>query len=73
MLCEKCGNKEAVMKINEIVNNEKKTSYICEDCAMEMLNSHLSFGNFDPFSVFNGFFRDFSRSAQPTLACPSCG
>ena len=73
MLCEKCGNKEAVMKINEIVNNEKKTSYICEDCAMEMLNSHLSFGNFDPFSAFNGFFRDFSRSAQPALTCPSCG
>ena len=26
MLCQKCGNKQAVMKIYENINNEKKTT-----------------------------------------------
>lgn len=52
MLCQRCGNKPAAMKIFENINNEKKTQYICEDCAMEMMGSHLSLGGFDPFSAF---------------------
>ena len=72
MLCEKCGNKQAVMKIYENINNEKKTQYICEDCAMEMMGSHLSFGGMDPFSAFSGFFQTPARKETETV-CPSCG
>ena len=72
MLCQKCGNKQAVMKIYENINNEKKTQYICEDCAMEMMGSHLSFGGMDPFSAFSGFFQTPVRKEAETV-CPSCG
>lgn len=73
MLCEKCGNKQAVMKIYENINNEKKTQYICEDCAMEMMGSHLSFGGMDPFSAFSGFFQTPARSGAEGAVCPTCG
>ena len=72
MLCQKCGNKQAVMKIYENINNEKKTQYICEDCAMEMMGFHLSFGGMDPFSAFSGFFQTPVRKEAETV-CPSCG
>ncbi|MGI5875018.1 MAG: hypothetical protein ACOX8R_10270 [Bacillota bacterium] len=73
MLCEKCGSKPAVMKIYENINGEKKTQYICEDCAMEMMGSHLSFGGFDPFSVFAGLTGEKSRSVAEGTVCPTCG
>jgi len=73
MLCEKCGKKPAVMKFHQTINNEKHTHHICEDCAMEMMGSHLSFGSFDPFSAFSGFFQNV-QSAQPQeTVCPTCG
>lgn len=73
MLCQKCGNKPAIMKLDEVVNNEKKTCYICEDCATELMNSHLSFGGFDPFAAFSGFLREHSRGVSSETVCPSCG
>lgn len=73
MLCERCGNKQAVMKIYENINNEKKTQYICEDCAMEMMGSHLSFGGMDPFAAFSGFFQTPARKTAEGTVCPSCG
>lgn len=74
MLCEKCGKKPAVMKFNQIVNNEKTTRCICEDCAMEMMmGSHLSFGSFDPFSAFSGFFQSALAPRPADVACPTCG
>lgn len=73
MLCEKCGKKTAVMKFNQTINNEKTTHYICEDCAMEMMGSHLSFGSFDPFSAFSGFFQNTPSAVPRETVCPSCG
>ena len=73
MLCEKCGKKPAVMKFNQTINNEKKTHYICEDCAMEMMGSHLSFGSFDPFSAFSGFFQNYQSALPRETVCPTCG
>ncbi len=73
MLCEKCGKKPAVMKFNQTINNEKKTHYICEDCAMEMMGSHLSFGSFDPFSAFSGFFQNDPAALPRETVCPTCG
>lgn len=73
MLCEKCGKKTAVMKFNQTINNEKTTHYICEDCAMEMMGSHLSFGSFDPFAAFSGFFQNAPSVLPRETVCPSCG
>lgn len=73
MLCEKCGKKPAVMKFHQTINNEKHTHHICEDCAMEMMGSHLSFGGFDPFSAFSGFFQNVQSSQPQETVCPTCG
>ena len=74
MLCEKCGKKPAVMKFNQIIHNEKHTCCICEDCAMEMMGSHLSFGSFDPFAAFSGFFQNSVAEHRPyDTVCPGCG
>lgn len=73
MLCEKCGSKPAVMKIYENINGEKKTQYICEDCAMEMMGSHLSFGGFDPFSVFAGLTGKRAGASPRAPSAPPAG
>jgi protein arginine kinase activator len=73
MLCEKCGNKPAVMKIDLIVNNEKKAQYICEDCAEEMMGTYLSFDAMNPFSMLSGFFNAFPVEKHQEVKCPVCG
>ena len=73
MLCEKCGQKPAVMKIDLIVNNEKKAQYICEDCAEEMMGTYLSFDAMNPFSLLSGFFNAFPVEKQQEVKCPVCG
>ena len=35
MLCEICKKKEAVIHIQEIVNGQKKTVHMCQDCATD--------------------------------------
>ncbi|HMM06561.1 MAG TPA: UvrB/UvrC motif-containing protein [Clostridiales bacterium] len=73
MLCEKCGMKPAVMKIDLIVNNEKKAQYICEDCAEEMMGTYLSFDALNPFSLLSGFFNAFPVEKHTEVQCPVCG
>lgn len=36
MLCEKCGQKEAHVKMMAIVNGKKKVMNLCESCATEL-------------------------------------
>ena len=33
MLCEKCKNKEAVIRFTQIINDEKSTVNLCQECA----------------------------------------
>lgn len=73
MLCEKCGMKPAVMKIDLIVNNEKKAQYICEDCAEEMMGTYLTFDALNPFSLLSGFFNGFPVEKHAEAQCPVCG
>ena len=35
MLCESCGERDAVVQLTQIVNNEVKTLRLCERCAAE--------------------------------------
>ncbi|MCD6195012.1 AAA family ATPase [bacterium] len=58
MKCQRCGKKEARVKITRIVNGQVKTEYLCEDCAAEIRgNNGFDFG-FDFSDLFSNFFGD---------------
>ena len=40
MLCEKCGEREAHVKIQIHLNGEKKTMNLCEECAKELTGTN---------------------------------
>lgn len=47
MECDHCGDREAVIHLTQIVNNEMSTFHLCEECAAEKgLEPGASMGNF---------------------------
>ena len=73
MLCEKCGSKPAVVTYFENINGEEKTRHICAECAMKALDSHLSIGGFDPFSLLSSPSNFIDTRLGTDLVCPTCG
>lgn len=75
MLCDHCGEHEAVIHLTQIVNNEMSTFHLCEACAAEKgLTPGASMGNFP----LTDFLAQMGRGGTPegsTLpdACPFCG
>ncbi len=50
MLCERCQNKNATVKVTRVENGERSTQYLCEPCANEIgaINPRSLFGSFGP-------------------------
>ena len=47
MLCDHCGDREAVIHLTQIVNNEMSTFHLCDQCAAEKgLEPGATMGNF---------------------------
>jgi len=47
MLCDHCGEHEAIIHLTQIVNNQMSTFHLCEKCAAEKgLEPGVSVGNF---------------------------
>ncbi|MDO4541456.1 MAG: UvrB/UvrC motif-containing protein [Bacillota bacterium] len=79
MLCQRCGNKEAVMQVTTVHNGMKKVEYICQDCENHMAGSNLSFNMNNPWQMMAklmegmGMETGNSQALAGDITCPSCG
>lgn len=73
MLCERCNNNEATVKLEHNFNGDKKSAHLCEDCSAEV-EMHMLIGN-----IFNDILgstnkkQNMRKHAQPTIKCKTCG
>ena len=76
MICGKCGQQTATVHMTQIVNNEKKEIYLCQNCAVQP-DLPFSFENF-----FQGLLDTFQSQQQQkqtgapehaAVQCPKCG
>lgn len=74
MLCQKCGQRPAVVQRSVIRNNEKTEEYLCEECArqvMQIPSSMIWPGDFDKF--FAALLNLQPQESPTVLSCPKCG
>jgi len=78
MICEKCKQYPATVHVQQIINGEKRESFLCPNCAGEA-EQGVSFGN-----LFQGLMESFLKNAvitgggvaipqEITAKCPACG
>jgi protein arginine kinase activator len=75
MVCDHCGDREAVIHLTQIVNNEMSTFHLCEACAAEKgLEPGVSPGNL-PLQDFLAQMGREGEADEPTAdgACSFCG
>jgi protein arginine kinase activator len=73
MLCDDCGENEAILHLTSIENNQIKSSHLCEQCASEKgLEPGVGTGNvpLTDFLAQMGKANDAGSAAGP---CPYCG
>lgn len=72
MICQKCGKKEAAVRIKQSVNGKYNEMALCHECAENEKMTHL-FG-FGADDLFSGFFSDkvFGGYTAQTKRCPCC-
>ena len=73
MLCDDCGENEAILHLTSIENNQIKSSHLCEQCASEKgLEPGVGTGNvpLTDFLAQMGKANDAAGSAGP---CAYCG
>jgi protein arginine kinase activator len=73
MLCDDCGENEAILHLTSIENNQIKSSHLCEKCASEKgLEPNVGTGNvpLTDFLAQMGKANDASGTGGP---CPYCG
>jgi len=77
MVCDNCGGPGAVVHLTQVVNNETKTSHLCERCAAEKgLQTKIPSTNLllADFLGKMGSDEPLSPGAlQEELTCPFCG
>ena len=70
MICDICGQNEAVVVINKIMNNTKHELHLCMKCAKERglitKNGRLEMS-------LEGLFENISASKNNDRLCPVCG
>ena len=76
MLCENCGEREAVIHLTQIVNNAVTTMHLCEPCAAEKgVETSASVAKFP----LGDFLASLGKEGTPEpeeaggMACPACG
>lgn len=72
MQCDRCGNKESVVHLTQIENNQMTTSHLCEDCAAAQ---GVDAGSGKEAAPLAEFLAGMGTSLGETFAgaCPSCG
>ena len=73
MLCERCGENEAIIHLTQIENNQMNTSHLCEGCAAEKgLDTGVAASN-NPLSDFISQVGKAGIESAATGPCPYCG
>ncbi|HUG41060.1 MAG TPA: UvrB/UvrC motif-containing protein [Longimicrobiales bacterium] len=74
MLCDHCGEKEAVIHLTQIVDNQMGTFHLCETCAADKgLEPEAASANF-PLTDFLAQLSQGERALQPAdTPCEYCG
>jgi protein arginine kinase activator len=73
MLCERCGENEAIIHLTQIENNQMHTSHLCEGCAAEKgLDTGVAAGS-SPLSDFISQVGKVGADSPVTGPCPYCG
>lgn len=76
MVCDNCGETGAVVHFTQVVNNETKTSHLCERCATEKgLQTKIPTTNLllADFLAKMGGDEPLPGAPQEELTCPFCG
>jgi protein arginine kinase activator len=79
MLCERCEKRQATVRVERVVNNEKTVHHLCEQCASEQgelgvfLNPMFSLNQ-----LLSALLNDESAPSRvipagTTARCPTCG
>jgi protein arginine kinase activator len=80
LLCQECNKKRATVHLTKVINNEKETRHLCEQCARE--KGDFAFISPAPFSIHNllaGLLNTElpqagqSPGAQVKIQCENCG
>lgn len=72
MKCENCGEREAVVHVTKIFNNEKQEYNLCESCAHKV-NAFKEDYSFDFHKFFSGLLESpFTPQVRGELKCPLC-
>ena len=76
-ICDICGEPGAVVHLTQVVNNETKTSHLCEKCAAEKgIQTNLPSSNLhlaDFLAKMGGDQPPASGAPLEDLTCPFCG
>jgi protein arginine kinase activator len=74
MLCQSCGNVEAVIELTQVKDDEKHVLHLCESCAA---SQGLDVGSTAASAPLTDFLAQIGKSmGEETVAagrCPSCG
>ena len=83
MLCEKCGQRDARVKITRIINGVSETHHYCRECAQEVTGQKKINTNEWSQAIFKLLTEMFMQNAQDNspemnekaagLVCPTCG
>jgi len=78
MLCENCGEREAVIHLTQIVNNAVTTMHLCEPCAAEKgVETSASVAKFPLGDFLASLGKESApepeEAGAPGVACPACG
>jgi len=74
MLCQSCGNAEAVIELTTVRDDEKRVQHLCEACASEHGVEVEGSGPSAPLVDFLAQIgKSMGEEMVPASRCPSCG
>ncbi len=74
MLCDQCGEREAVVDLTQIANDDVKKMHLCERCAAERGVESPVPANKTPLGTFlAAMSKGGAPGAVEALRCPGCG
>jgi protein arginine kinase activator len=80
MKCQDCGEREGIVNITQIINNEKTVLHLCRECADQRgFHSPLDSNSFPLANFLSGMLakaesmKSIKKPAGPSLTCPNCG
>jgi protein arginine kinase activator len=74
MLCDQCGENEAIIHLTTIQNNQLTTSHLCEDCAAEKgMEPSVTAGNLPLTDFLTQTGKALAESGIVAGPCAYCG